>query len=168
MRRHIINIIAKVALFLDKAKSSYIYNNYIKKYNIDDNFIFNGGGIMLYGNGEIILGKNSYIGRFSTLQSSDNAKIYIGKNCKIGPFFSVWTHSSNVDCDYNFDEKIIPKIGNIIIEDGVWIGANVVITPGVTIGENAIIGANSVVTKDIPRLGIAGGVPAKFIRYKNI
>lgn len=48
----------------------------------------------------------------------------------------------------------------------VWIGARVIILPGVTIGNGAIIGANSVVSKDIPPNTIVGGVPAKFIKER--
>ena len=36
------------------------------------------------------------------------------------------------------------------IGDNVWCGANVVVTSGVTIGERCVIGANSVVTRDLP------------------
>lgn len=36
--------------------------------------------------------------------------------------------------------------------------------PGVTIGEGAVIGANAVVTKDIPAYTVAAGVPAKVIK----
>ena len=50
------------------------------------------------------------------------------------------------------------------IGDNVWCGANVVVTSGVTIGERAVIGANSVVTQDIPPRTIAAGVPARVIR----
>ena len=50
------------------------------------------------------------------------------------------------------------------IGDNVWCGANVVVTSGVTIGERAVIGANSVVTTDIPPRTIAAGAPAKPIR----
>jgi maltose O-acetyltransferase len=42
------------------------------------------------------------------------------------------------------------------------------INPCVSIGDNAVIGANSVVTKDVLKNSIVGGVPAKLIRYKNI
>lgn len=42
---------------------------------------------------------------------------------------------------------------------------NVTICPGVTIGENAVIAAGAVVTKDVPDNAVAGGVPAKVIRY---
>ena len=41
---------------------------------------------------------------------------------------------------------------------------NVCIMPGVTIGDGAVIGANAVVTKDIPAYSVAVGVPAKVLR----
>jgi acetyltransferase-like isoleucine patch superfamily enzyme len=50
------------------------------------------------------------------------------------------------------------------VEDNVWCGAHVVVTSGVTIGERSVIGANSVVTTDIPPRSIAAGAPAKVIR----
>jgi acetyltransferase-like isoleucine patch superfamily enzyme len=46
----------------------------------------------------------------------------------------------------------------------VWCGAHVVITSGVTIGERSVIGANSVVTTDLPPYSIAAGAPAKVLR----
>jgi len=49
----------------------------------------------------------------------------------------------------------------VIIGNDVWIGNNVVILTGVTVGDGAILGANSVVTKDIPPYSIAVGSPAK-------
>ena len=48
--------------------------------------------------------------------------------------------------------------------DNVWCGANVVVTSGVTIGERCVIGANSVVTADIPPFSIAAGSPARVLR----
>ena len=45
------------------------------------------------------------------------------------------------------------------IGDNVWCGANVVVTSGVTIGERCVIGANSVVTRDLPPHSIAAGAP---------
>jgi acetyltransferase-like isoleucine patch superfamily enzyme len=50
------------------------------------------------------------------------------------------------------------------VGDNVWCGAHVVITSGVTIGERSVIGANSVVTRDIPPFSIAAGSPAKVLR----
>jgi acetyltransferase-like isoleucine patch superfamily enzyme len=40
----------------------------------------------------------------------------------------------------------------------------VVITSGVTIGERCVVGANSVVTRDIPPLSVVAGAPAKVLR----
>jgi tetrahydrodipicolinate N-succinyltransferase len=48
--------------------------------------------------------------------------------------------------------------------DNVWLGANVVVASGVTIGERCVIGANSLVTQDIPAFSIAAGAPAKILR----
>jgi acetyltransferase-like isoleucine patch superfamily enzyme len=45
--------------------------------------------------------------------------------------------------------------------DNVWLGANVVVTSGVTIGERCVVGANSVVTADLPPRSIAAGAPAR-------
>ena len=50
------------------------------------------------------------------------------------------------------------------IGDNVWCGANVVVTSGVTIGERCVIGANSVVTRDLPPRTICAGTPAKPLR----
>lgn len=51
--------------------------------------------------------------------------------------------------------------GKIVIGENVWIGENAAIMPGVKIGKNAIIGANTVVTKDIPENAVAVGAPAR-------
>jgi len=45
-----------------------------------------------------------------------------------------------------------------------WLGTGVVVTPGVTIGTDVMVGANSVVTKDLPDGCVAAGAPAKAIR----
>lgn len=169
MIKSIIKII--FAKIFEKSKDCYqleIYRNYRKNYSIDESFNFNGEGTLLYGDGKIVLEENSYIGRFSLIQSSGEEIVSIGKNCSIGPFLKIWTHSSQVDSDFNFKDQRIPRIGSVFIKDAVWIGANVLIAPGITIGSNSIIGTNSVVTKNVPDFAIVGGVPAKLIRYKNI
>ncbi len=57
----------------------------------------------------------------------------------------------------------------MIIGNDVWIGHGAVITPGVQIGHGAVIGANAVVTKNVPPYHVVGGVPARFIskRFDN-
>ena len=56
----------------------------------------------------------------------------------------------------------------IILEDGVWIGANVTVLPGVTIGAGAVIAAGAVVTKNVSPNTLVGGVPAKVIRQLEV
>jgi acetyltransferase-like isoleucine patch superfamily enzyme len=60
------------------------------------------------------------------------------------------------------------------IGDGSWLGYGSVVLPGVTIGKHVVVGANSVVTHDIPDYSVAVGVPAKVIKrfvdgqWKNV
>lgn len=60
--------------------------------------------------------------------------------------------------------RILFSKGSVVIEQGAWIGEGVSIMPGVRIGRNAIVGANSVVTHDVPPYGVVGGAPARVLR----
>ena len=53
----------------------------------------------------------------------------------------------------------------VVIENDCWLGVNAVILKGVRIGHHSIIGANSVVTKDVPPCSIVAGIPARVIRH---
>ncbi len=143
------------------------YASYKKKYGITTNFGFNGTDIRIYGEGEIELSENSYIGTNSTIQLNKGNKVKIGRKCQISHNVRMYTSSDIADQDFLLDERK-SKCGDIFIGNGIWIGANVFINPGITIGDNAVIGANSVLTKDVPPFAIVGGVPAKLIRYKTI
>ncbi len=75
------------------------------------------------------------------------------------------------DSDHRFDDPARPvpwqgftTKGPTRVGDDVWCGANVVITSGVTVGERCVIGANAVVTRDLPPRSIAVGAPARVIR----
>jgi acetyltransferase-like isoleucine patch superfamily enzyme len=75
------------------------------------------------------------------------------------------------DGNHRFDDPSRPvpwqgftSKGPTRIADEVWCGANVVVTSGVTIGERCVIGANSVVTRDLPPRSIAAGNPARVLR----
>ena len=75
------------------------------------------------------------------------------------------------DANHRFDDPDQPitwqgftSKGPTRVGDNVWCGANVVITSGVTVGERCVLGANSVVTVDIPPFSIAAGAPAKVLR----
>ena len=60
----------------------------------------------------------------------------------------------------------LPRKGDIVVGNDVWIGRESVIMPGVTIGDGAIIAAYSVVTKDVPPYGVAGGNPARLLKKR--
>jgi acetyltransferase-like isoleucine patch superfamily enzyme len=75
------------------------------------------------------------------------------------------------DANHRFDDPEKPitwqgftSKGPTRVGDNVWCGAHVVITSGVTIGERCVIGANSVVTADLPPYSIAAGAPARVLR----
>lgn len=101
-----------------------------------------------------------------------NENSYI-ENCSIGKYCSI---SSNVHINpaqHNISTfSSHPYVCNnpinkkTIIKNDVWIGLNAVIMDGLTIGNGAIIGANAVVTKNVPDYAIVGGCPAKIIKYR--
>ncbi|MGX6449062.1 acyltransferase [Patulibacter sp. S7RM1-6] len=75
------------------------------------------------------------------------------------------------DADHRFDDPDRPvpwqgftTSGPTVLGDNVWLGANVVVTSGVTIGRRSVVGANSVVTRDLPPFSVAAGVPARVLR----
>lgn len=95
-------------------------------------------------------------------------KIVIGNNVLIGDnvFITDNFHgrSSKNECNIPPAERELWSKGPVIVEDNVWIGRNVSIMPDVTIGRGTVIGANSVVTKDIPEFSVVVGSPARVIR----
>lgn len=163
MRRIIFILFKRFANLIRESQ----YTLFRRKYNIHSSFRFNGDYIQFYGDGELEILEGSYIGSLSTIQLHKGCKVMIGKGCSISHNVRMYTSSKMPDYDFSQKDIVPDKIGNIVIEDYVWIGANVFINPGVTIGRNCVVGANSVVTKDLEENGIYGGVPAKLIRFKS-
>lgn len=62
--------------------------------------------------------------------------------------------------------KLFDDNNPTIIGNDVWLGANVVVKQGVKIGDGAVIGANAVITHDVPPYSIVVGVPAKIIKFR--
>lgn len=86
--------------------------------------------------------------------------ITIGNGVFIGPKVNLIT----INHDVNPANRSATYGRRIVIEDKVWIGINSTILPGVRIGYGAIIGAQSVVTHDVPPMTIVAGNPARIIK----
>jgi len=111
--------------------------------------------VILYRHLGVEIGSNTLVGGGTWIDC-----VYVKRKVKIGSNVLLSGHSILIAHD--------PwKSGNIIIEDGAWIGVGVTIIFPVRIGKNAIIGAGSVVTRDIPDNAIAVGVPATVVRYRT-
>lgn len=108
----------------------------------------------------IHIGNNSYINYNATFL--DTVNINIGNYVFIAPNVSIFTIHHPLG--YKLRNQRIDYTAPVTIKDNTWICGNVTILPGVTIGSGCVIGANSLVTKDIPDNSLAYGSPAKVIR----
>ncbi|WP_082073308.1 acyltransferase [Pseudomonas sp. LFM046] len=166
MNKILVWFVSRLLSFLASSYWKINYWVYRQRYDVHHRFRFNGRLIQLYGEGKIVAGEGSYIGELSTIQASKGAVVSIGCGCHVSHNVRIYTQSALPDSDFSI--KPVPsKVGDVKIGDYCWVGANVLINPGVEIGRNSVVGANSVVTKDVPPDEIWGGVPAKFIRKKN-
>ena len=92
--------------------------------------------------------------------SAEGLSVHTGNHMMVvGKFYRAVTEKDKKDSGGTFDK-------DVIVEEDAWVGCNVTLLSGVTIGRGAVIAAGAVVTKDIPPYSIAGGVPAKFIKFK--
>jgi len=92
----------------------------------------------------------------------DDSQITIGNNVQVGMGTKFITNSHEIGSEEQ--RAGAGTVSDIIVEDGVWIGANVTILQGVKVGHGSIIAAGSVVTKSIEPNCLYAGVPAKLIR----
>ncbi len=108
-------------------------------------------------------------------------KLIIGKFCQIAAgvefMMNGANHQMNAATTFPFYTlegwdmeppkiKDLPIKGDTVIGNDVWIGQNALILPGVHIGDGAIIGANSVVSRDVPPYTVVAGNPARLIRKR--
>lgn len=151
-----------------------------------------GKSCSLEGGPNLYIGSNTYIGDGSELlvyqshfATPLNAKLEIGKhvrmtarcritcagNISIGDdaliapdvFITDHNHGMNPEAEGGYSPQDI-TVEDVCIGKGVWLGQRVCVLPGVTIGEHSIIGANSVVTHDIPPFSIAVGASARVVK----
>ena len=109
-------------------------------------------------------GKNIAVGEHVFINAcchfQDQGGITIGDGVFIAPKVNLIT----INHDPNPDNRSATYGKPIVIEDKVWIGIGSTVLPGVRIGYGSIVGANSVVTRDVPPMTVVGGNPAKFIK----
>jgi phosphonate metabolism protein (transferase hexapeptide repeat family) len=132
--------------------------------------------------GERVILREVEVGDFSYFERHAEA-IYatVGKFCSIAansrinaldhPMERLTTHKVTyrpneyfrwLGVDTDFRERRRAK--RVIIGHDAWIGHGAVVMPGIRIGNGAVVGANAVVTKDVPSYSVVAGVPARFLR----
>lgn len=110
----------------------------------------------------LTIGDGTYIGRFCHFFAS--SKIEIGKKVLFADkvYLSDNLHGYE-SIEIPIIDQPLKQLSPVIIGDGAWLGENVCVI-GAKIGKNSVIGANAVVTKDIPDYCIAVGSPARIIK----
>ena len=135
----------------------------------------------------ITIGHRTFIGHYAWLMGSDAPQskgLSIGNRVTIGHFAHIVACKEVViddgvlfadkvfvsDCTHNYTDITKPILNQgvsiikpVHIGEGSWIGENVCVC-GASIGKHCVVGANSVVTKDIPDYCVAVGSPAKAIK----
>lgn len=118
--------------------------------------------VKILGEIELSIGAGTFIGA-NTFIAGGKSKIKIGDFCDISSNVQIITGT------HEFNPNGIRMAGkgyskDIIIGNGVWIGAGSIILGGVEIGDKAMIGAGSVVNANVETLSVVAGVPAKLIK----
>ncbi len=110
----------------------------------------------------IELGEGALLNRYVMLD--DRASLRIGAYTMVAAGVTIETHTHPFD-DFSRPISISGRQGlPVAVGPNTVLGYNTVVMAGVTIGERCIVGANSVVTKDVPDFTVVGGVPAKPIK----
>lgn len=111
---------------------------------------------------KLFIGSNTYIGRNAHIVALQ--KVYISEDVLMGDNVYI------ADNYHGFDNGIVPYKNQqikfkkeVFIGPGTWLGENVCVLSA-SVGKQCIIGANSVVTKDIPDYSMAVGVPARVVK----
>lgn len=131
-----------------------------------ENCVFDEGAVLLLTKPKpfLAIGDNVTVGRRTIIS--------IKSSCTIGSYTLIGPNAQIQDSNHSMKRNNLIKyqrasIELITIGNDVWIGAGAKVLAGVPIGDGAVIGANAVVTRDIPDFAIAVGCPAKVIRYRE-
>ena len=177
-------IISRCAYFFRSVKYKRCFAEFGKHSDIIRPLRINGSKNIFIGNGVSVhkqawLGAKNLTGSIPVLRIDDGAvigdyahifatsRIHIGENVLIANFVYI---ADNVhgyeDIDTPIKQQSIIQKNDVFIGSGSWIGEHVSII-GASIGKHCVIGANSVVTKDIPSYSVAVGCPARVIKRYN-
>ena len=122
-----------------------------------------GENTLIFGQLTAVLPKNITIGKGCTIMDGvvmmGAGGITIEDNVLIG------AQAKLISNNHDIYDRAVLVVKPVLIKEGAWVGAGACVLPGVTVGKYAIVGANSVVTKDIPDYAVAVGSPAKVIKY---
>jgi acetyltransferase-like isoleucine patch superfamily enzyme len=115
-------------------------------------------------NPKLKIGKRTVVGRRNIIAVKNS--VIIGSDVLIGSDVQIIDHSHSFSRDKVIREQDA-MLGHVTIGDDVWIGAGAKVLMNVSIGKGAVIGANAVVTKDVPEYAVVAGVPARLLRYRE-
>lgn len=173
VRLGILSLLNRFVRRVERMITDYRYDLYGSQYDIHESFLKRRNeGIHLYGDGEIRTGRGSYIGRYSRVKAGAGTRVSIGEGCAISHNVAIYTVSWVPDQDFGGRDpgdfsNLAEESADVVIGDDAWIGYNVFITPGTHIGDNSVVGANAVVTRDLPPDSIAVGSPARVVKFKD-
>ena len=114
---------------------------------------------------EITFGNNVFINECFHISARN---LIFGDNIMIGPYLIIESdnHKYNKVGKPMFNYRSEREIGDIKIENDVWIGSRVTILKGVKVSEGSVVGAGSLITKTTPPYCISLGIPAKPLKTR--
>ena len=116
--------------------------------------------------GSIVVGRNCILREGISISATTS--VCIGNNLLTGVNVLITDNShgqfEQIQLQQAPNDRPLVDKGPVCIGNNVWLGNNVCIMPGVNIGDGVIVGANSIVTHDIPSYSMAAGIPAKVIK----
>ena len=124
---------------------------------------FAGHKVRSKNNVRLKIGNHVDVGHNTFISANNN--IQIGNHVIMSSYVFITDHDHGfTDVSKNLHKQPLTNGGHVIIGDNVFLGIKSSVLKNVTIGNHSVIGANSVVTKDIPPYTIATGNPAKVIK----
>lgn len=133
----------------------------------DDSSVQRHSILELIQGGAITIGRNTHIQSGCHLTAA-KANIVIGDDVQLAPRCALYPYQHGfADPALPIARQPLTSKGDIVIEDGAWLGVGAIILDGVSIGRGAVVGAGAVVTASIPAFAIAAGVPAGVIGWRE-